>query len=108
MSQETPWGQLTWFASGKQGNSKTMTVGRCVIHPGQANPLHSHPNCEEVLHVLAGRISHTLDGSHEVEMGPGDTICVPPHMVHHARNIGSQNAVLAICFSSPDRQTKGE
>jgi quercetin dioxygenase-like cupin family protein len=106
--QETDWGRLTWFASARLGNSATMTVGRCVIRPGRANPRHSHPNCEEVLHVLAGRIAHTLDGRQEVELSAGDTIAVPPDLVHNARNLGTEDAVLAICFSSPDRQTQGE
>jgi quercetin dioxygenase-like cupin family protein len=106
--QETDWGRLTWFASGQLGNSAAMTVGRCLIRPGQANPRHSHPNCEEVLHVLAGRIRHTLDGEREAELSAGDTVTVPPNLLHNARNIGTEDAVLAICFSSPDRQTRGE
>jgi len=105
---ETDWGRLTWLASGKLGNSAAMTVGQCLIRPGKSNPRHSHPNCEEVLYVLAGRISHTVDGGREAELGPGDAVTVPPNLLHNARNIGSEDAVLAISFSSPDRQTKGE
>ncbi len=56
---EAPWGTLTWYA--ELGNSGDMTVGRCVIRPGAANPLHSHPNCSEVLVVMQGRIAHTAD-----------------------------------------------
>jgi quercetin dioxygenase-like cupin family protein len=105
---ETDWGRLTWLASGQLGNSATMTVGQCLIRPGKANPRHSHPNCEEVLYVLTGRISHTVDGGREAEMSVGDVVSVPPNTVHNARNIGTEDAVLAISFSSPERQTKGE
>jgi quercetin dioxygenase-like cupin family protein len=108
VTQTSDWGTLTWFASGRQGNSDSMTVGRCVIRPGRSNPRHSHPNCEEVLHVLSGRIAHTLDGRAEVELSEGDTITVPAGLVHNARNIGQADAVLMIAFSSPDRQTRGE
>jgi len=38
----------------------------------------------------------------------GDVVSVPPNIVHNASNVGSGDAVLAISFSSPDRQTKGE
>jgi quercetin dioxygenase-like cupin family protein len=106
--QTADWGSLTWYASGSQGNSETMTVGQCIIRPGMSNPRHSHGNCEEILRVLSGRISHTLDDRTEVELAAGDTITIPAHVVHHARNIGTDDAVLAISFSSPDRQTKGE
>ena len=102
------WGQLTWFASAKLGNSDEMTVGKCVIKPGCANPLHSHPNCSEVLTVLDGRIAHVIEDGQEVEMGAGDVITLPTDLPHRARNIGNDDAVLFIAFSSANRQTKGE
>ncbi len=106
--QEMDWGRLTWLASGALGNSGEMTVGRCEILPGCANPRHYHPNCEEVLHVLQGRIAHTGPEGTEVELREGDTITIPAGQVHNARNLGNTVAVLAITFSSPYRETIGE
>ena len=104
---EAEWGRLTWFASGALGNSAAQTVGECRIRPGQGNPRHLHPDCEEVLVVLAGRIRHTAaDG--EAELGPGDTVSIPPGIAHRAVNIGSEDAVLLICFSSANRRVQGE
>lgn len=103
-TSEHAWGSLTWFVSGGQGNSTALTVGKCIINPGCANPRHYHPNCEEVLHVLTGTIAHTLDGEHRVIMQPGDTITIPPNVVHHAQNVGEEAALLLICFSSGERQ----
>jgi quercetin dioxygenase-like cupin family protein len=99
-----PSGSLKWFASGQLGNSDAMTLGFAVLPPGGANPLHFHPNCEEVLHVLEGRILHTM-GDTQSEMGPGDTVSIPAMLVHNAKNIGDGEARLLICFSSADRQT---
>ena len=107
-TQEYPWGSLTWFAGQAVGNSQEITVGKCVIHPGQANPRHNHPNCCEVLVVMQGKISHTLDEGKECTLTEGDVISVPPHVAHQARNIGDTDAVLFITFSAGDRQTKGE
>jgi mannose-6-phosphate isomerase-like protein (cupin superfamily) len=98
------WGDLTWFAGAPLGNSDTLTVGRCVIKPGGANPLHSHPNCDEVLVLLSGRIAHTVEGGAEVEMGPGDTITIPRRLPHRARNIGGTDAVMFIAFDSAHRE----
>lgn len=106
-SQPFEWGRLTWFASGSLGNSSAMTVGLCEISPGAANPRHVHPNCEEVLHVLRGRIVHTL-GDEEVVLEAGDTIAVPPLVAHNARNVGEEVAELLVAFSSAERQTRGE
>ena len=104
---ERPWGKLVWYVSATVGNARELTVGRCVIKPGQENPRHQHPNCEEVLHVLDGRIAHTLGGS-TVEMTNGDTIRIPAGVLHNARNLGDGDALLMISFSSGDRQTVGE
>jgi quercetin dioxygenase-like cupin family protein len=102
-----PWGRLVWMVAGRLGNSETMTVGRCHIRPGQQNPRHHHPNCDEVLHVLTGSIEHSA-GDSLVEMTAGDTVSIPAGVVHNARNVGSVEAVFLISFSSADRRTIGE
>lgn len=106
---ETDFGRLTWYASRKLANSEDMTVGCCLLKPGKSNPIHSHPNCSEVLVVLQGHIMHTMDeNGGEAEMNVGDTITVPANFKHQARNIGDEDAVLLIAFSSADREVKGE
>ncbi|HBC86517.1 MAG TPA: cupin domain-containing protein [Lentisphaeria bacterium] len=105
---EAAWGNLTWYASRKLGNTEEMTVGKCVIKPGCENPLHSHPNCSEILTVIEGKISHVIEDGKEVEMEAGDTISVPPNIPHKARNIGSADAVMYISFDSADREMRKE
>ena len=100
------WGGLRWHASGSLGNSGEMTVGTARLKPGQANPRHYHPNCSEVLVVVSGGISHTLDAGEVAELGPGDTVTIPEGVSHKASNLSdSEEAVLFIVFSSADRQT---
>jgi quercetin dioxygenase-like cupin family protein len=103
VTEEYPWGRLDWFVSGALGNSDTLTVGRCLIEPGQANHAHYHPNCDEVLHVLRGTIRHRLDDEY-FEMSEGDTISIPTGRIHNATNIGTEQALLLITFSTPERQ----
>ena len=102
------WGNLTWFAGRSLGNSTEMTVGRCVLKPGQGNPRHHHPNCTEILVVIQGRIEHTGPKGEKVKMGEGDTVTVPPNTWHQATNVNDVDAVLFIAFSSADRETVGE
>lgn len=101
------WGRLVWMVSGKVGNSETMTVGKCFIKPSCANPVHYHPNCDEVLHVVRGRIEHRVDDEY-FEMSAGDTVSIPTGHRHNARNIGTEEVECMISFSSADRQTIGE
>ncbi|MFP4027426.1 MAG: cupin domain-containing protein [Candidatus Brocadiia bacterium] len=105
---DADWGALTWFASGELGNCDEMTVGKCVIKPDCANPVHRHPACSEVLVVCQGRIAHSIENGEEVELGEGDVITIPRGMPHNARNISNQDAVLQIAFSSADRRAEGE
>lgn len=105
---EADWGSLTWYASGKLKNSDEMTIGKCILKPGAENPRHYHPNCEEVLVVLQGRISHEIEEVGEVVLKEGDTITLPQGFAHKARNIGDTDAVLYISFSSADREVVGE
>ncbi|MDN3495505.1 cupin domain-containing protein [Planococcus sp. APC 4015] len=102
-----PWGRLEWMVSGAQGNSDTLTIGKCFILPGQSNPVHHHPNCDEVLHVLKGLIRHRV-GDEYVEMAPGDTISIPMGSVHNAENIGEDTCELLICFDTASREVVGE
>jgi len=104
---EMPWGRLAWMVSGPIGNSTAMTVGRCHISPGQANPRHYHSNCDEIVQVLSGTIVHTLDDE-EFTMSVGDTVSIPAGTVHNARNIGEEPAVLALAFSSAYREVAAE
>ncbi len=106
--QDFEWGQLTWYASRDLGNSDDMTVGRCLLKPGQANPRHHHPNCSEALVVTRGRVKHTTADGGETELAAGDAVIIPPNIKHQARNTGGEDAVLFIAFSAPDRQTVGE
>ncbi|HET7568170.1 MAG TPA: cupin domain-containing protein [Gaiellaceae bacterium] len=104
---ETDWGRLVWMISGALGNSDTLTVGRCHIHAGQANPRHLHPDCDEVVHVLEGSIEHSY-GDERVALRPGDAISIPAGVVHNARNVGDSEAVLVIVFSSATRRSVAE
>lgn len=105
--EETPWGRLVWMAAGRLGNSETLTLGKCYIAPGAANPRHYHPNCDEVLHVLQGDIEHSLNGD-TFRVAAGETVSIPMGSMHNARNLGNEEAELLIVFSSADRQTMGE
>ena len=102
------WCTLTWLVSKDLGNSDDVTLARCTVKPGCANHLHSHPNCEEIVHVLQGRLVHSIEGGKEVELSEGDTTSIPANLPHYAKNTGDVDAVLMICFSSAERQTVRE
>ncbi len=102
---ETAWGRLVWTASGQVGNATKMSLGRVTIRAGMENPRHRHPNCDEILHLLAGRLEHT-HGNQRCVLEPGDSVCIPKGVWHQARALGGNDAEIVICFDSPDRLTE--
>lgn len=106
-AQPTAWGQMSWLASKDCGNATGLTLGRVTIKAGQQNPRHCHPTCEEVLHLLSGRLIHTL-ANERIAMEAGDTIVIPAGVYHNAINVGSQSAEMVVAFSSAVRDFKLE
>lgn len=100
------WGELRWYTSAEMTNSRTMTTGVVIMKPGKSNPRHFHPNCDEILHVISGKIKHTMNEV-TVEMNAGDTVSIPQGVLHNAINVGDQDAVLAISFSTAFREAVG-
>jgi hypothetical protein len=48
--EQSPWGTLQWVCNEKLMPGSAQTVGLAPILHGKANPVHYHPNCEEVLY----------------------------------------------------------
>jgi quercetin dioxygenase-like cupin family protein len=100
-----PGGEIHWLASRKASGAGELTVGFTVIEVGANNPRHRHPNCEEVLYVVAGEIRHHIAGTSDVHMIAGDCITIPRDRVHQAFNVGAYPAELLVSFSNAERET---
>lgn len=102
--EKNSWGTLQWLSNEKLSPGAAQTVGLATILPGQRNPVHYHPNCEEVLHVLSGRGVHSYDGR-TIELKVGMTIRIPAGVKHNMINTGPETLRTLISFSSGDRKT---
>jgi len=94
---------IKWLFSGESAPGAAQTLGYVVIDPGKKNPLHAHPNCEEVLYLISGELDHSLDGA-TYHLRPGDAIRVPAGARHDARCVSDEPACMTVCYSVPDRQ----
>jgi phosphonatase-like hydrolase len=102
--QTFDWGTLQWLCNDALSPGAQQTVGICHIHPGARNPLHFHPNCEEVLYLLAGSGDHTLD-DRSIHITAGSTVRIPAGVRHNLANTGTEPISCLISFSSGQRQT---
>ena len=102
-NEKHEWGELTWLINSSLVPGANMTLGTCLINPGKSNPLHRHPNCEEVLVVTSGRCVKRI-GDETVELGTGESVVIPQGIPHQATAVGDEPMTCVIAYNSPDRQ----
>ena len=62
-------------------------------------PAHSHDHYEETIYGIEGVLTWTVDGK-QIDVGPGQALCIPRGAVHRFDNNGSQD-VKALCVITP-------
>jgi quercetin dioxygenase-like cupin family protein len=73
-----------------------------LIVPGSqrlAAPAHSHDHYEETIYGTGGVLTWTVDGQ-QIDVGPGQALCIPRGAIHRFDNNGSQDA-KALCVITP-------
>lgn len=97
------WGSIRWIVNADLVPGAGITVGLVEIGPGLSNPLHFHPNAEEVLHLLEGSLDHRI-GDGMVSLVPGTTIHVPQGVHHQATNTGTTPARMVVTYPTGSRE----
>ena len=87
---ETPGGNHTGGLATAGRGAGEVCIYRQRQLPDGGNPPHSHDR-EEVLVMTVGRASVTVAGE-RIEIGPGDTVIVPPRTLHRVEAWGDEPA----------------
>jgi quercetin dioxygenase-like cupin family protein len=66
---------------------------------GLPGPAHSHDHYDETAYGLEGVLTFTVEGK-RIDVGPGETFCIPRGAVHRFDNHGDQTA-KAVCIITP-------
>ena len=83
-------------------NSNGSVAAFEVSVPGAqrlAAPAHSHDHYEETIYGIDGVLTWTVNGR-QVDVGPGQALCIPRGTIHRFDNHGSQDA-RALCVITP-------
>jgi quercetin dioxygenase-like cupin family protein len=83
-------------------NSNGSVAAFELIVPGAARlaaPAHSHDHYEETIYSIDGVLTWTVDGK-QIDVGPGQALCIPRGAVHRFDNHRSQEA-RALCVITP-------
>jgi uncharacterized cupin superfamily protein len=72
--------------------------------PGTSIPAHVHPDQDELIYVLEGKVEFELDGKRHAA-GPGDIGRLPRNIPHGYFNVGDTNARMIFAVN-PAQQLK--
>ena len=103
--EQNDWGTLQWLCNEKLMPGAQQTIGLATILPGKHNPVHYHPNCEEMLFVISGEGVQSYDDDQTITLKAGMTIRIPAKGKHNLANTGKEPLRTLVSFSSGDRQT---
>jgi quercetin dioxygenase-like cupin family protein len=98
MAADTPpetldWGKLRWVSRPPSTQAEKLTVIEVNITPGNGHNFHRHPDQEEVIYVISGRVEQWLEQEKRV-LGPGDSLFIGADVVHASFNVGDTDAQL--------------
>jgi mannose-6-phosphate isomerase-like protein (cupin superfamily) len=93
-----PGVQSRMLASAMTGATQ-LCIFEQQVAPGTGAPTHSHP-VEEVLTVREGEADMWIGEAH-VTVSAGQSLLIPPHLLHGFRNSGSTTLHVQAVLASP-------
>ena len=88
------WGRLRWLSHPPSTGANQLTVIDVSLMPGKGHDFHKHPDQEEVILVIAGKVEQWVDREKQI-LGPGNSAHIPADMVHASFNVGDSEAKMA-------------
>ena len=76
--------------------NRAQSLAEATVPAGTRTLLHRHDLSEELYHVTAGLGRMTL-GTERFDVGPGDTVLIPPGTAHCIEAIGDEPLRLLCC-----------
>jgi len=91
---------IRFLLTGEQSGG-TIAAFEMTVPAAQklAGPAHSHDHYEETIYGIEGVLTWTVDGK-PIEVGPGQTLCIPRGAIHRFDNNSTQNAKM-LCAVTP-------
>ena len=90
---------IRFLLTGNDSNG-SVSVFEVLVPLGQKLPAPAHKNdaYEEILYGIEGVLTWTVDGT-PIEVGPGQTLCIPRGAAHRFDNLGSEDVKQLVVIS---------
>lgn len=82
--------------------TERLNVTHVSVHPGEAVPMHTHTDEDQIYYVVSGTGYVELDGT-RIPVGPGSNVMIPLGTAHEIRNTGTEQLdyVFFVVFIPP-------
>jgi quercetin dioxygenase-like cupin family protein len=94
---DADWVTRRWVCHPASTGAKQLTVIDATIAHGKGHSFHSHPNQEEVIFVIAGKVEQWVDREKRI-LNVGDAAFIPAGMVHASFNVGDGDVKMLAIF----------
>ena len=103
MSNEVPTETFDWGSAGMRcappgTGCESFVVMDVRLDPGYFHAFHKHPDQDEMITVVAGKVTQYLEGESTV-LGPGDSVYIDKDVVHGSYNDFDEPAQLAVVLA---------
>ena len=102
-ADEVPVETFDWGSAGMRcappgTGCQSLVVMDVRLDPGFFHAFHKHPDQDEMITVVAGRITQYLEGKSTV-LGPGDSVYIDKDVVHGSYNDFDEPAQLSVVLA---------
>ena len=87
------WGRLGWLSHPPSTGARQLTVIDVTLAPGKGHNFHKHPDQEEMIYLVAGKVEQWVDREKRI-LGAGDSAFLPAGTVHASFNVGDSDAKI--------------
>lgn len=91
------WGTMGWFSRPELTATKHLVIIEVDLQPGFGHDFHKHPEQEESIYVLSGKIEQWLEKEKQI-LNPGDAIYIGADVVHASFNTFDEPAKLLVAL----------
>jgi quercetin dioxygenase-like cupin family protein len=98
VTDHVDWGSIGWRTRPENTGCKTFVVMDVALEPGFGHDFHKHPQQDELITVLAGRIEQWIEQEKTI-LEAGDSVYLDQDVVHASFNVGDETARLLVVLA---------
>ena len=103
LDSEVPTESFEWGSAGMRSappvtGCESFVVMDVRLDPGFFHAFHKHPDQDEMITVVSGKVTQYLEGESTV-LGPGDSVYIDKDVVHGSYNDFDEPAQLAVVLA---------